>query len=561
MSVQREGDRLRRRDDVQRRAVGVPDQAARGHHLEHLCHAVGRVLGREAGHPSHGAGRGQQTSRLERVDVVDRGLVELATSPEPRRRMGRVGREAPRRVVRRQLGQGRHDRVGARGIPVGQRLVPVTPRVGVRGRALARAVRGPEVHPAEVVDEVGHGPAGAGGGTGAAGRRRGPWRASPRSLLAGPARAWSSSMAATLGTGQTGTGTDRGQGLTGTSRGPGSRPRHGIRSGREHPCDAVGLPTRTPSAAGPRSGHRAAHRARCRVPGRPARRPRTRVWWSAPARPRRRWATRSSCSATTTSATRSSSSPTSPATRSSWPRTRRRRPDAPYIVFCGVHFMAESADILTSESQTVILPDLAAGCSMADMAAIRQVEDAWDDLVEAGVADVTIPVTYMNSSAAIKAFTGRHGGTICTSSNAKTALTWALGQAGEGGKVLFLPDQHLGRNTYVRDLGGELDGCVVFDPHKPMGGLTRQELADATMILWRGPLLGARPVQPGRRRAGPAGDPRRQGDRPPRVPARGRRGCRRGRLVGPVRRRSRRSTSPSPSGRGTPRWRWSAATR
>jgi quinolinate synthase len=162
------------------------------------------------------------------------------------------------------------------------------------------------------------------------------------------------------------------------------------------------------------------------------------------------------------------------------------RPDAPYIVFCGVHFMAESADILTGDDQTVVLPDLAAGCSMADMAAIRQVEDAWDDLVDAGVADRTVPVTYMNSSAAIKAFTGRHGGTICTSSNARTALTWALEQAGEGGKVLFLPDQHLGRNTFVRDLGGSLDGCVVFDPHQPMGGLTRAELAAATMILWRG---------------------------------------------------------------------------
>jgi len=162
------------------------------------------------------------------------------------------------------------------------------------------------------------------------------------------------------------------------------------------------------------------------------------------------------------------------------------RPTAPYIVFCGVHFMAESADILTGDDQTVILPDLAAGCSMADMAAIRQVEDAWDDLAEAGVADRTVPVTYMNSSAAIKAFTGRHGGTICTSSNARTALTWALGQAGQGGKVLFLPDQHLGRNTFVRDLGGSLDGCVVFDPHQPMGGLTRVELEAATMILWRG---------------------------------------------------------------------------
>lgn len=162
------------------------------------------------------------------------------------------------------------------------------------------------------------------------------------------------------------------------------------------------------------------------------------------------------------------------------------RPDAEYVVFCGVHFMAESADILTSDAQTVVLPDLAAGCSMADMAALDQVQECWDELVAAGVADATVPVTYMNSSAAIKAFTGRHGGTVCTSSNARTALTWALEQAGEGGKVLFLPDQHLGRNTYVRDLGGDLDGCVVWDPHRPMGGLTPEQLRDATMILWRG---------------------------------------------------------------------------
>jgi quinolinate synthase len=162
------------------------------------------------------------------------------------------------------------------------------------------------------------------------------------------------------------------------------------------------------------------------------------------------------------------------------------RPGAEYVVFCGVHFMAESADILTAEHQRVVLPDLAAGCSMADMAAFSQVEDCWDDLVEAGVADLTVPVTYMNSSAAIKAFTGRHGGTVCTSSNAKTALTWALDKVGDGGKVLFLPDQHLGRNTYVRDLGGSLDDCVVWDPHRPMGGLTPDQLRAATMILWRG---------------------------------------------------------------------------
>jgi quinolinate synthase len=161
------------------------------------------------------------------------------------------------------------------------------------------------------------------------------------------------------------------------------------------------------------------------------------------------------------------------------------RPDAEYVVFCGVHFMAESADILTADSQTVVLPDLAAGCSMADMAAIDQVEECWDELAEAGVADVTVPVTYM-TSAAIKAFTGRHGGTVCTSSNARTALTWALDRAGSGGKVLFLPDQHLGRNTYARDLGGALEDCVVWDPHRPMGGLTAEQLRAATMILWRG---------------------------------------------------------------------------
>lgn len=170
-------------------------------------------------------------------------------------------------------------------------------------------------------------------------------------------------------------------------------------------------------------------------------------------------------------------------------REAAARPDAPYIVFCGVHFMAESADILTSDEQTVILPDLAAGCSMADMAAIAQVEDAWEQLEAAGVAQQTVPVTYMNSSAAIKAFTGRHGGTVCTSSNARTALAWAFDQvggvAGEG-KVLFLPDQHLGRNTAVRELGLSLDDCAVWDPHRPNGGLTPEQLAGARMILWRG---------------------------------------------------------------------------
>jgi quinolinate synthase len=159
------------------------------------------------------------------------------------------------------------------------------------------------------------------------------------------------------------------------------------------------------------------------------------------------------------------------------------RPESPYIVFCGVHFMAESADILTADHQQVILPDLAAGCSMADMAAYEQVEDAWDVLEDCGVADVTVPVSYMNSSAAIKSFTGQHGGTICTSSNARRALEWAFKQ---GEKVLFLPDQHLGRNTAVLQLGLDPADCVVFNPHKPGGGVTPQQLRDARMILWRG---------------------------------------------------------------------------
>jgi quinolinate synthase len=165
------------------------------------------------------------------------------------------------------------------------------------------------------------------------------------------------------------------------------------------------------------------------------------------------------------------------------------RPAAEYIVFCGVHFMAESADILTSPEQKVILPDLAAGCSMADMARLAQVENAWDAMVEAGIADSVVPVTYMNSSADIKAFTGRHGGTVCTSSNAEVALEWAFEQKPDvegGAKVLFLPDQHLGRNTAVLEMGLTLDDCVVWNPHRPNGGLTAEQLRDAKMILWKG---------------------------------------------------------------------------
>ncbi len=173
-------------------------------------------------------------------------------------------------------------------------------------------------------------------------------------------------------------------------------------------------------------------------------------------------------------------------------REAAARPGAEFIVFCGVHFMAESADILTGDAQQVVLPDLAAGCSMADMAVLGQVETAWERLAAAGIADRTVPVTYMNSSADIKGFVGRRGGVVCTSSNAKRALEWALAQplaAGAAGgprKVLFLPDQHLGRNTAVLELGMSLSDCVLYDPHKPGGGLTDEQLRDATMILWRG---------------------------------------------------------------------------
>ncbi|GAB2591070.1 quinolinate synthase A [Paractinoplanes abujensis] len=159
------------------------------------------------------------------------------------------------------------------------------------------------------------------------------------------------------------------------------------------------------------------------------------------------------------------------------------RPGAEFIVFCGVHFMAESADILTGKNQQVILPDLAAGCSMADMAVLGQVEAAWERFEDLGITGEIVPVTYMNSSADIKGFVGRNKGVVCTSSNAKRALTWSFEQ---GSKVFFLPDQHLGRNTAVLEMGFGLDDCVLYDPHKPGGGLTDDELRNARMILWRG---------------------------------------------------------------------------
>ena len=155
--------------------------------------------------------------------------------------------------------------------------------------------------------------------------------------------------------------------------------------------------------------------------------------------------------------------------------------DARYIVFCGVHFMAESADILRRSHQVVVLPDLNAGCSMADMADIGQVEACWDELSSLGARDV-IPVTYMNSTAAIKAFTGEHGGSVCTSSNAGAVMRWAF-QHGE--KVLFLPDEHLGRNTGFR-LGIPLDQMIVWDPYEEFGGNTPEAIERARVILWKG---------------------------------------------------------------------------
>ncbi|MBI3047569.1 MAG: quinolinate synthase NadA [Acidobacteria bacterium] len=157
------------------------------------------------------------------------------------------------------------------------------------------------------------------------------------------------------------------------------------------------------------------------------------------------------------------------------------RPDADYIVFCGVHFMAESADVLAAEHQQVILPDLAAGCSMADMVAPDQLERCWEELTEMEVPGV-VPITYINSAAAIKAFVGERGGTVCTSSNAAAALRWAFSR---GEKVLFVPDQHLGRNTAYR-MGIALDEMVVWDPDEIFGGVDPDRLARARMILWKG---------------------------------------------------------------------------
>ena len=159
-----------------------------------------------------------------------------------------------------------------------------------------------------------------------------------------------------------------------------------------------------------------------------------------------------------------------------------RHPAADYIVFCGVHFMAESADILALPHQRIILPDLAAGCSMADMAPADELEICWSELRGLGLADRVVPITYINSAAAIKALVGENGGTVCTSSNAAATLKWGWTQRE---KILFLPDQHLGRNT-AWQMGVPLDQMVVWDPKEPLGGLTREQLDAARLILWKG---------------------------------------------------------------------------
>jgi quinolinate synthase len=157
------------------------------------------------------------------------------------------------------------------------------------------------------------------------------------------------------------------------------------------------------------------------------------------------------------------------------------RPEAEFIVFCGVHFMAESADILSAEHQKVLLPDLNAGCTMADMADVDQVEDCWEQ-VTGVVGEEIVPVTYMNSTATLKAFVGRHGGAVCTSSNARAVLDWAFRSKP---RVLFFPDQHLGRNTGYR-MGIPLERMPVWDPYEDRGGLEKGALEEARIILWKG---------------------------------------------------------------------------
>ena len=160
----------------------------------------------------------------------------------------------------------------------------------------------------------------------------------------------------------------------------------------------------------------------------------------------------------------------------------QERPEAEYIVFCGVHFMAEAADVLTAEHQQVLLPDLNAGCSMADMADIESVEEAWDTLGEIVDLDRVVPITYMNSAADLKAFVGRNHGAVCTSSNARAVLDWAFAK---GDQVLFFPDQHLGRNTGYQ-MGYDESHMRVWNPRHELGGLAEQDCRDARFLLWKG---------------------------------------------------------------------------
>ena len=169
----------------------------------------------------------------------------------------------------------------------------------------------------------------------------------------------------------------------------------------------------------------------------------------------------------------------------------QERPEAEYIVFCGVHFMAESADVLTSDDQKVLLPDLNAGCSMADMADIESVEEAWEQLESVIDVERLVPITYMNSSAALKAFVGRKGGAVCTSTNARAVLEWALAPSdrrasgAQGDKVLFFPDQHLGRNTGLA-MGYGHEDMRVWNPKLDLGGLDEADCKEATFLLWKG---------------------------------------------------------------------------
>ncbi|BCW48909.1 hypothetical protein StoSoilB13_12510 [Arthrobacter sp. StoSoilB13] len=204
------------------------------------------------------------------------------------------------------------------------------------------------------------------------------------------------------------------------------------------------------------------------------------------------------------------------------------KPDAEAIIFCGVHFMAETADILSTPEQAVILPNLAAGCSMADMADEDSVEECWEQLEEIFGTDTdaqgrvpVIPVTYMNSSAALKAFCGRNGGIVCTSSNAKVVLEWAFER---GQRVLFFPDQHLGRNT-AKALGVPLEQMPMWNPRKELGGNDEQTLLDARVILWHGFCSVHKRFNVGQIEKAPRRFPRRERNRAPRVPHGGR-GCR-----------------------------------